>query len=139
MKNKDFNIQSIKASIVMPVYNSQNYLEKTIESVIKQTHHNWELIASDDCSTDSSPQILKNFSEKDHRIKYQRLDTNSGAGIARNTSINIATGDVIAFLDSDDLWDNCFLEKSLYYMEKYNAGIVFSSYRQTCCSPPQHR
>jgi glycosyltransferase involved in cell wall biosynthesis len=74
--------------------------------------------------------IINEFVHKDPRIRIKKLEKNSGPAIARNTSIKSADGDVIAFLDADDLWDNDFLEKSLYVMEKQRAGIVFSSYRR---------
>jgi len=124
------NISNIKISIITPVYNSERFLAQTIESVRAQTHRNWELLLTDDCSTDGSAVIIKGYAEQDTRIKYTRLHINSGSGVARNTSIKAATGDVIAFLDADDLWDSQFLEKSLNHMEKLQAGIVFSSYRR---------
>jgi len=120
----------MKVSIITPVYNSSKYISQTIESVFSQTHKNWELLITDDGSTDNSHEIIRKYHEKDSRIKYKRLNKNSGSGIARNTSIEMAKGDVIAFIDSDDLWDPTFLEESLNYMEKMKAGIVFSSYRR---------
>jgi len=96
-------------SIVMPTYNCAKYIEESVVSVIKQTYTNWELIIIDDCSTDNTEDIVKRYCEKDNRIKYFRLDVNSGAAIARNEGIKCAKGRYIAFLDSDDLW----MEKSL--------------------------
>lgn len=124
------DIRDIKVSIITPVFNSDKFLAQTIESVLAQTHWNWELLLTDDCSTDNSISIIKAYSIKDPRIKYTRLSINSGSGVARNTSIKSANGDVIAFLDADDLWDPIFLEKSLTIMEEKQAGIVFSSYRR---------
>lgn len=91
-------------SIIMPVYNSSKNLNRAIDSVIKQTYQNWELLITDDCSTDNSVEIAKLAAEKDHRIKVFSLNKNSGAAVARNNSISKAGGDFIAFLDSDDLW-----------------------------------
>ena len=130
MSNELSNIGTIKVSIVTPVYNSERFLAQTIESIQAQTHNNWELLLTDDCSTDNSIAIIKTYAEQDSRIKYTRLSVNSGSGVARNTSIEEATGEVISFLDADDLWDKNFLERSLGYMEKCQAGIVFSSYRR---------
>lgn len=113
----------------MPLYNSEAYVEQAILSVMKQTYTNWELVITDDCSCDNSCDIVGKFLH-DHRIHLHRLSKNSGPGVARNSSIFYATGDVIAFLDSDDLWDSCFLEKSLLFMENVGASIVFSSYRR---------
>jgi glycosyltransferase involved in cell wall biosynthesis len=124
------DINNIKVSIVTPVYNSATWLSETIQSVLSQTHTNWEMLITDDCSTDNSFEIASNFARNDKRIKLNRLPKNSGSGIARNTSIKKAQGDVVAFLDSDDLWDSVFLKKSLQFMEERQAGIVFSSYRR---------
>ena len=124
------NQYPIKVSIITPVFNSERYIEDTIKSVQAQTFTNWELLITDDCSTDNSVKLIKQFMNNDPRIKLFKLDTNLGSGVARNTSIEAASGDVIAFLDSDDLWDNNFLDKSLSFMEKMQAAIVFSSYRR---------
>ena len=102
-KNVDNN--SIIVSIITPVYNSEKFIADTIESVQAQTHSNWELILTDDCSTDKSIEIIENFAKQDSRIKLLKLKNNSGSGIARNTSIKSAIGQVIAFIDADDLWD----------------------------------
>ncbi len=124
------DVKNTKVSIVTPVYNSEAYLKATIDSVIMQTHKNWEMLLTDDCSTDNSVKVISAYADKDDRIKLAMLKKNSGAAVARNLSIRKADGDVIAFLDADDLWDQDFLTKSLIFMEKQNAGIVFSSYRR---------
>jgi teichuronic acid biosynthesis glycosyltransferase TuaG len=121
---------SLTVSIITPVFNSEKFLLDTITSVQEQTYPNWEMLITDDCSTDGSIELIQKIADKDARIKLLKLDTNSGSGVARNTSIEASTGDVIAFIDSDDLWDSDFLEKSLSFMEKKKAGIVFSSYRR---------
>lgn len=123
-------IDDIKVSVVTPVFNCQDYLSETILSVLNQSHPNWELLITDDCSSDRSLEIAQAFADKDKRIVVTRLETNSGAAVARNRSIDLAQGDVIAFLDGDDLWDPHFLERSLQVMEKKQAGIVFASYRR---------
>ena len=82
----------MKISIVMPTYNAEKFLPKAIESIINQTYKNWELIAVDDCSTDSSSQILRNYAESDNRIRPVFLDQNSGATSARNEEIKKAEG-----------------------------------------------
>ena len=71
-------------SIITPVYNSEKFLEQCIQSVISQTYKNWEHILVDDCSTDNSKAIVDKFLQSDTRVKYIKLKTNSGAGIARN-------------------------------------------------------
>ena len=90
-------------SIITPVYNSEEFLEETILSVLNQTYENWELILIDDCSKDDSYKIIDKYLRKDKRIKYLKNKKNSGSAITRNNGINISKGKYIAFLDSDDL------------------------------------
>lgn len=115
-------------SIVTPSYNSSNYILKTIESVLIQTYEDWELIIVDDCSTDSSCEIIQSFIDSDSRIKLIKQDQNGGAAAARNTGIEHAKGQFIAFLDSDDYWHPEKLEKQLKYFEQYDVDVVFSEY-----------
>ncbi|MFS4492767.1 glycosyltransferase family 2 protein [Maribacter sp. 2308TA10-17] len=115
-------------SIITPVFNSQKYISDTLESVVSQTYSNWEHILVDDCSSDASESIIKSYLAKDPRIKYHRLERNSGAGIARNKAISLAKGRYIAFLDSDDLWHPEKLEKQLSFMEKNGYHFTFTDY-----------
>lgn len=119
-----------KISIITPLYNGEKYIEKTILSVIKQTYNNWEMLIVDDCSGDNSPNIVKKYVEQDKRIKYIRLEKNSGAAIARNKAIEIAEGEYIAFLDSDDLWKKEKLEKQINFMKENNYAISFTEYEE---------
>ena len=91
-------------SVITACYNSENYILETISSVLNQTYQNWELILVDDCSTDNTISIVKEFIRADKRIKLLQLTKNSGAAVARNTAIREANGTFIAFLDSDDKW-----------------------------------
>lgn len=116
-------------SIITPVYNAERFLEDTIKSVEKQSYKNWELILVDDCSKDSSSEIIEKFRSYDDRIKYIKLEKNSGAAVSRNTGIKNANGRFIAFVDSDDLWEETKLEKQIEYMLKENIGFSFTSYR----------
>lgn len=120
-----------KVSIVTPSYNSSDYIEETIQSILAQTYQNWELLITDDCSSDNSCEIIKTFAEKDSRIKLFSLDTNSGAGAARNKSIKEATGRFIAFCDSDDCWYPDKLQKQLAFMEATDCAMSYTSY-MTC-------
>lgn len=115
-------------SIVTPVYNSEKYINDCIASVQTQTFEYWEHILIDDCSSDGSEALIKSFQEKDPRIKYHRLAKNSGAGIARNKAIELAQGDYIAFLDSDDQWYAEKLEKQLNFMQENNYHFTFTDY-----------
>lgn len=112
----------------MPAYNCENYIKKALDSVINQTYKNWELIVVDDCSTDKTADIIKEFIKKDKRIKYHKLDKNYGAAIARNKAIDIANGKYIAFLDSDDVWFPQKLTKQIKFMEDNDYGFTCTSY-----------
>lgn len=116
-------------SIITPVYNAEKFLSETIKSVKGQTYKNWELLLVDDCSKDNSAKIIKEFNRSDDRIKYIKLEKNSGASVSRNTGIKNAKGRFIAFVDSDDLWEPEKLKIQINYMLKHNYGFTFTSYR----------
>lgn len=116
-------------SIITPVYNAERFLSDTIKSVQNQTYKNWEMLLVDDCSKDNSAQIIKEFQKYDNRIKYIKLEKNSGASVSRNTGIKNAKGRFIAFVDSDDIWKPEKLEIQIKYMLKENLGFTFTSYR----------
>ena len=92
----------LKISVIIPVYNTEKYLTQCLDSVINQTYKNLEIICVDDCSTDNSREVLQNYAQKDDRIKIVYNKNNSKLGVSRNNGFNIATGDYIHFLDSDD-------------------------------------
>ena len=115
-------------SIITPSYNSSQYIEKMIKSIISQTYNNWELLITDDCSTDDTWRLLNNYKEKDKRIRIFQLDKNCGPGIARNNSIKHAKGRFIAFCDSDDLWKPEKLENQIKFMLENNYYLTYSSY-----------
>lgn len=116
-------------SIIMPAYNSENTISESIQSVLNQTYKNFELIVVNDCSSDNTKKIVKNFIQLDNRIKFIDKTVNEGVASARNTGLDHALGDFIAFLDSDDKWKENKLEKQLGIFNKY-AGIdvIYSSY-----------
>lgn len=116
-------------TVIMPVYNAENFLPRTINSLQNQTFKNWELIALDDCSKDKSFSLLKEYSLKDSRIKAIKKDLNSGSADTRNKGIEMALGRYIAFLDADDLWDENFLSEMIQFMQEKNSPFSFSSYR----------
>ncbi|MBQ3138585.1 MAG: glycosyltransferase family 2 protein [Ruminococcus sp.] len=109
-------------SIIMPSWNTGNYIAESIESVLNQTYKNWELLIVDDCSTDNTDSVVASFDDK--RIRYFKNKKNSGAALTRNRAIRKANGEWIAFLDSDDLWSPEKLEKQLKFMN--DNGYVFS-------------
>ena len=118
-------------SIITPSYNSASYIGKTIESIQAQTYTNWELLITDDCSSDDSRVVIQSYANKDPRIKLIVLEKNSGAGVARNKSIAAAKGRYIAFCDSDDRWYPDKLEKQLAYMNAKDCAMSHTSY-MTC-------
>ena len=126
---KDIGINKM-ISIVTPSYNSSKFISETIESAISQTYQSWEMIIVDDCSTDGSQEIIKEYCKNDSRIKLFALEDNSGAAVARNRAINEANGEYIAFLDSDDLWTHDKLEKQLAFMQKNNYAFTYTFYKK---------
>lgn len=115
-------------SIITPTYNSAKYIEFTIDSVIKQTYRNWEMIIVDDNSLDETVEIIQKHIHFDDRIKLIELDKNYGPAIARNKAIENAKGKFISFLDSDDIWMPSKLEKQVNFLKKNNYPICFTTY-----------
>ena len=114
-------------SVIMPSYNREESLGNAINSIIKQTYSNWELIIVDDCSTDETSGLVQKFLNEDSRIKFIRLKENSGACTARNVGIENSKGEFITFLDSDDEYLPKKIEKQLDLFKKAqidNLGVV---------------
>lgn len=117
-------------SIITPVYNNSEFIKQTIESVQKQTYKNWEMIIVDDCSTDRTPELIKKISQKDDRIKYIKLENNSGAAIARNKALSESRGRFIAYLDADDLWKKNKIQNQIDFMLAHDYAFVCSNYEK---------
>lgn len=117
-----------KVSVITPVYNAEKHIGETIQSVLNQTYSNFELILVDDCSKDRSTEIAEEYIKKDSRIKLLKLTTNSGAAVARNKGIEAATGTMIAFLDSDDMWYSEKLSLQVSYMIQNNLGFTYTKF-----------
>ena len=115
-------------SIIVPTYNVEKYISQTLESILSQTFKDWELVITDDCSTDSTVELIKQFAVKDERIKLYILSHNSGAAIARNNSIDKASGRFIAFLDSDDWWYPEKLEKQIQFILNTGCEFCFTAF-----------
>ena len=115
-------------SIIMPSFNTGIFIKETINSVLKQTYTNWEIIIVDDCSTDNTDEVVASF--KDERIKYIKNEKNSGAAVSRNRALREAKGKWIAFLDSDDIWLPEKLEKQIAFMENNGYDFSYTSYCQ---------
>ena len=116
-------------SIITPTYNCGKFIGETIESVQQQTYTDWEMIIVDDCSTDDTKNVVAKYQEQDERIKYHCLTENIGAAVARTKAMELATGQYMAFLDSDDLWMPDKLEKQLEFMQKNNYAFTSTSYQ----------
>ncbi|ELJ8549488.1 glycosyltransferase [Vibrio cholerae] len=116
-------------SIIMPAYNSSRFIKDSIESVLSQSYSNWELLVVDDCSTDDTALIVKWHEKKDKRVKYIKMEANTGSPSGpRNKGLEEARGEYIAFLDSDDLWKFQKLEKQIDFMVNNNYEFICSSY-----------
>ena len=117
-------------SIITPMYKGATFVGETINSVLKQTYTNWEMIIVDDCSPDDGAGIKEVKKFVDSRIRLIESKINTGSSGARNIALKAAKGRFIAFLDSDDIWHPTFLEEQLRFMQEKNSVIVFSSYRR---------
>ncbi|WP_078578986.1 glycosyltransferase family 2 protein [Salipaludibacillus agaradhaerens] len=115
-------------SVITPTYNSEKFVHKTIESVIKQTYGNWEMIIVDDASTDHTKDIIKKYLSSDTRITLISLEENKGAAFARNKAIDNSCGRFIAFLDSDDQWLPEKLEWQIKKMLETNVAFSYTGY-----------
>ncbi|SDL28405.1 Glycosyltransferase involved in cell wall bisynthesis [Clostridium cochlearium] len=128
------NISGDLVSIIMPAYNCERYIEDAINSVIAQTYNSWELIVIDDGSKDNTVRIIEELSNKDYRIRFYKNEKNLGVSETRNRGISLAKGEWIAFLDSDDMWEDSKLEKQIKLSNKVGAEFVFtgSSFINEC-------
>ncbi len=120
--------KEITCTVILPVYNSAKYLNRTIQSVLQQTMVDFELIAIDDCSTDNSVALLQSWAEKDHRIRVICNETNQGVANVRNKGIALAKGKYIAFIDSDDTWNNNKLELQIKQLEQTHSDFCCTAY-----------
>lgn len=116
-------------SVVMPAYNVGDYIEKSIQSVQAQTYTNWELIVVNDGSTDNTQDVVEKLAAKDSRIRLIN-QPNGGVSRARNKGLDLARGEYISFLDSDDQWKPTFLAELLQAKEQANAGMVYCGYER---------
>jgi len=115
-------------SIILPVYNSERYINRTITSILQQTMTDFELIAIDDCSTDSSLAKLQEWADKDSRIQVVANSQNMGVADTRNKGIAMAKGDYICFIDSDDTWHSDKLAKQLTWMQQTSSDFSCTEY-----------
>lgn len=117
---------SADISIIIPAYNAEAYIAETIESVQQQEFQNWELIVTDDGSTDRTGDIIRNLANTDMRILYLKQE-NGGIGKARNYAISHSTAPLLAFIDADDLWYPAKLKLQMKAMQETGCDLVFTS------------
>lgn len=122
-------MENVDISIIMPLYNSEKYLEESLKSVLEQTFKNYELICVNDGSTDGTLDILEKFFKKDNRVRIISNSKRSGAACSRNKGMSMANGTYLAFLDGDDIFDETMLEKAYGTIEKNVADIVIFDYK----------
>ncbi|MBR5304977.1 MAG: glycosyltransferase family 2 protein [Candidatus Gastranaerophilales bacterium] len=117
-----------KISLVLPIYNVEEYLEEGLNSLVNQSFDDYEIICVDDCSTDSSLEILKDFANKNDKIKVIELPENKGQGYARNIGLTSATGEYIYFFDPDDILEPNALKILYEAAKKNNAEVLQFNY-----------
>lgn len=115
-------------SIIMPSYNAERFIAQSIESVLAQTYDNWELLITDDGSSDKTVDVVKEYCDKDKRINLLDPKRHHGIAVTRNLSIERSKGRFVAFLDSDDIWKSDKLEKQVGYMLDNDVAFTYSSY-----------
>ena len=118
-----------KVSIILPIYNVEKYLEKCVKSVINQTYKNIEIILVDEGSKDSSGRICDELVESDNRIKVIHKK-NGGLASARNAGYEVATGEYLMYIDSDDVIKNDIAEKCVSAMEKNDQMLLYLDMRK---------
>jgi len=114
-------------SVIVPVYNAEQFIQETIESVLAQTYKNMEIVIVDDCSKDSSEAIIKRMKKFYSNIIYHKFENNHGAAVARNVALNIAQGQYVAFLDSDDLWKPTKIEEQINLMKDKKSSFCYTA------------
>ena len=121
----------MSVSVITPNYNCSPYIAQAIQSVLSQSFQDWELLIADDCSTDGSAEIARDYVKKDPRIRFLQTPSHSGSPREpRNLALKSAKGRFIAFLDSDDLWLPGKLQIQLPLFGRENTAIVFSDYEK---------
>lgn len=125
MKVGDSAVQNVKVSVIMPAYNAEKTIDKSIESVLRQTYQAFELIIINDNSTDHTLERIDYWKGKDSRIRSVNNKKNSGVSVSRNVGVKSALFEWIAFLDSDDLWTADKLEKQIDFMRLHPEDNFF--------------
>lgn len=128
----DRNMEKLKISVIIPVYNTAEYLPRCLDSVLQNTYQNLEVICVNDGSTDDSAAVLERYAETDSRVIVVNK-VNEGVSVARNTGLDMATGDFIAFIDSDDWVHGQYFEILMYYQNQFRANMVICRPKTIAC------
>ena len=131
-------MENIKVSIVMPNYNSSTFIDKTIKSIVNQSFKKWELIIVDDNSDIKTLRVLKKYKKK-KKIKVFFLKKNKGDGYCRLFGVNKAKSKLIAFIDSDDIWNKNKLKLQYHFMLKHGYHFTYTSYTAFKEGNPQYQ
>ena len=123
-------MQKNLVSIITPTDNCGAFIAETMDTVLAQTYTDWEMIIVDDCSTDDTRAVVEAYQAKDSRFIYHCLEQNSGAAVARTKAMELAKGEYMAFLDSDDLWTPDKLERQLKFMNDNGYAFSCTAYEQ---------
>ncbi|MFC4652111.1 glycosyltransferase family 2 protein [Lactococcus nasutitermitis] len=127
-KLKEQKMESSLISVIVPVYNVENYLIRCLESIVNQTYQNIEILCVNDASTDKSLEILQTFAEQDDRFKVIDNQENEGAPLARKRALALAQGEFVLHVDSDDWLEETMLEDMLLLAQAESADIVYCDY-----------
>jgi len=117
-------------SIITPAYNGARFIRETIESVVAQTHGNWEMLVADDCSSDDTVALVEEIARTEPRVRLLRQKQNDGPACARNAALAAPRGARVAFLDSDDVWLPRKLEVQLGFMQRTGAVFTYTGFRR---------
>lgn len=117
-------------TVVMPSYNSERFIAESIESILRQTFQEWELIVVDDASTDATTDIVSAYQRQDPRVRLIPQSVNRGAAHARNVALDLARGAFVAFIDSDDVWFPKKASTQVQAMERLQADISYTGWER---------
>ena len=118
-------------SIITPAYRSAGVIGETIQSVLDQSHDEWEMLIAEDCGPDETRDVIRTWMARDARIKLIEMDRNGGPAAARNAALDRAQGRWLAFLDSDDVWLTNKLERQLEFHRQHEGAVLtFTGYRR---------
>ena len=115
-------------TVIMPSYNAERFIAESIDSVVGQSLNDWELIVIDDASTDGTQEVVSDYQRRDRRIRLITQEANRGAAHARNKGLDQARGEMIAFIDSDDIWFSDKAAKQIAAMDRDQADISYTGW-----------